>query len=226
VGAVQIAELTGAGWRFRGSAGKRGTAGQCRFGRAGPSGRWRIRRSRSWSRYRGRSGSRRRRTFPGALSNTLRPQFATWLGWFTDPDAGWIIIRNPGQDLADVLWQALKIGHPAPLGETSTDTWDGPLRALPLLTADQITGRNVLDVRQDSEYTTGHLPGALNWQLGDLPAHHEQGTEPVLVMCGHGERAATAASLLLRTGHPDVTVLDGGPWDWAKATGEPLEEGR
>ncbi len=33
----------------------------------------------------------------------------------------------------------------------------------------------------------------------------------LLVHCGHGERAMSAASLLQRAGHPDVVVLAGGP---------------
>jgi rhodanese-related sulfurtransferase len=41
-------------------------------------------------------------------------------------------------------------------------------------------------------------------------------------MCGHGERAATAASILERAGHPGVAVAIGGPEDWAAATGRPL----
>ena len=46
---------------------------------------------------------------------------------------------------------------------------------------------------------------------------------PVVTMCGHGERAATAASLLERAGHTAVAVLPGGPPDWARATGRRLE---
>ena len=41
-------------------------------------------------------------------------------------------------------------------------------------------------------------------------------------MCGHGERAATAASMLERAGHTAVAVLPGGPPEWAEATGRPL----
>ena len=41
-------------------------------------------------------------------------------------------------------------------------------------------------------------------------------------MCGHGERAVGAASLLERAGHHDLAVLVGGPDDWAAATGHPL----
>ena len=42
-------------------------------------------------------------------------------------------------------------------------------------------------------------------------------------MCGHGERAMSAASLLLRTGRRDLVVLAGGPDDLARAIGQPLE---
>ena len=44
-------------------------------------------------------------------------------------------------------------------------------------------------------------------------------------MCGHGERAMGAASLLEAAGHHDLVVLDGGPEDWVQATGRKLEIG-
>ena len=44
-------------------------------------------------------------------------------------------------------------------------------------------------------------------------------------MCGHGERAIGAASLLERAGRRDLTVLDGGPGAWARATGRFLQTG-
>ena len=46
-----------------------------------------------------------------------------------------------------------------------------------------------------------------------------------MVMCGHGERAMGAASLLEAAGHHDLVVLDGGPQDWAQATGDRLATG-
>ncbi len=69
----------------------------------------------------------------------------------------------------------------------------------------------MLDVRQAAEYETGHLPGSVHIELGDLS--DSMGTapgRPTVVMCGHGERAMTAASLLQRAGHRDVAVLVGG----------------
>jgi rhodanese-related sulfurtransferase len=45
------------------------------------------------------------------------------------------------------------------------------------------------------------------------------------VICGHGERAMTAASLLERGGRGEVTVLAGGVDDWAAGHGVRLDVG-
>ena len=98
--------------------------------------------------------------------------------------------------------------------------------SIPLTRAGHLDGRRVLDIRQRSEYLDGHLPGAMHVELGDI-AHRaaEVPDEPTVVMCGHGERAMGAASLLEGAGHHDLVVLDGGPQDWVQATGRHLETG-
>ena len=47
----------------------------------------------------------------------------------------------------------------------------------------------------------------------------------MVVMCGHGERAMGAASLLAGHGLTQVSVLDGDPEDWAEANRQQLETG-
>jgi rhodanese-related sulfurtransferase len=80
-----------------------------------------------------------------------------------------------------------------------------------------------VDVRQASELARGHLPGARLIELGNLAEHAADLTDTATtVMCGHGERAATAASLLERAGHRQLSILDGGPDDWTRATGRSL----
>ncbi|KXX63015.1 hypothetical protein AZG88_26880 [Rhodococcus sp. LB1] len=70
------------------------------------------------------------------------------------------------------------------------------------------------------------MPGAIHIELGALPGRVDDlPREPTVVMCGHGERAMGAASLLERAGHRQLTVLEGGPDDWAQATGRTLETG-
>ena len=167
----------------------------------------------------------------GAISNPLRPVFASWLGWLAPADRPLIIVRDPEQDHAEIAWQAAKIGCDNIIGEL-----DGGIAAwtaaghdtasIPLARAAQLDGRRVLDIRQRSEYLDGHLPGAMHIELGDVAQRAaEVPDEPTVVMCGHGERAMGAASLLAGTGHHDVEVLDGGPQDWVAATGRHLEAG-
>ena len=166
----------------------------------------------------------------GSLAIPLREAFATWLGWLVpDPAAPLVIVADPGQDLGEVSWQALKIGYGNLAGTLAggMPAWEAagrPVAATALLTPGQVDPAAVIDVRQAGEYAGGHLPGARNIELGTLAGQGAGvGAGPVVTMCGHGERAATAASVLERAGHAAVAVLPGGPPDWAEATGLALE---
>ncbi|MFG2053383.1 rhodanese-like domain-containing protein [Micromonospora sp. NPDC048930] len=163
---------------------------------------------------------------PGAVSIALRPAFATWLGWVVDRATPIVIVRNADQPAADILWPVLNIGYTRIVGElaggmTAWRTAGQPV-ATTALVAPAETGGRVLDIRQRDEYRAGHLPNALHIELGSLGRHTgDVGAGPVTVMCGHGERAMTAG----RDGHREVSVLDGGAADWARATGGNLEQG-
>jgi hydroxyacylglutathione hydrolase len=165
---------------------------------------------------------------PGALSNPARPAFASWLGWLAPDDRPLIIMRGADQDPAEIAWQATKIGYTNLAGELPFDAWADaglPTTSTRLIGADEVSGQ-VLDVRQTAEFTGGHLPGATHIELGDLTDRTDEvPTEPTVVMCGHGERAMTAASLLERAGHRDLAVLRGGAQDWVHATGGKLNTG-
>jgi glyoxylase-like metal-dependent hydrolase (beta-lactamase superfamily II)/rhodanese-related sulfurtransferase len=163
---------------------------------------------------------------PGAIAIPLRAQFATWLGWLVEPDVPIVIVRNPDQSPADIVWPALNIGYEQIVGELDggMQAWTaaGLLVERIQLAGPHTVGDRVLDVRQESEFAAGHLPGAVHVELGSL-------TEPVgdvdTVMCGHGERAMTAATLLARRGEEPPAVLVGGVDDWASATGGQLLSG-
>ena len=159
---------------------------------------------------------------PGALSIPLRPQFGSWLGWLVSDDRPLLFLVDPDQDFADLLRQARTIGYERLLGslEGGMDAWRAA--GLPVLTTEVVTAsrldRPVVDVRQATEHAPAHIPGSLHVELGSL--EHEWAAlpaGPVAVMCAHGERAATAASLLEQAGRTDVAVVVGGPDDWASA---------
>jgi glyoxylase-like metal-dependent hydrolase (beta-lactamase superfamily II)/rhodanese-related sulfurtransferase len=167
---------------------------------------------------------------PGALSIPLRDAFATWLGWLVPADVSLVLIAEQDSDLDEAAWQAAKIGYDRIVGylRGGMPAWldaDGEQRSIKRLAADRIADRPVLDVRQADEHRAGHIPGAVPIELGELAARVGQAPCGAVVACGHGERAMTAASLLLRAGRTDLSVLAGGPDDWAKATGRVLDRG-
>jgi hydroxyacylglutathione hydrolase len=167
---------------------------------------------------------------PGSLSIELRDVFATWLGWVAPHERQLLVLRSPDQDPDEILWQAAKIGYDF-AGELvgGVDAWNSaglPTTSTRLVGVDELDGAQVLDVRQRSEFAGGHVPGARNVELGAVPTSVDDlSPGPKVVMCGHGERAMTGASLLERAGHLAVSVLVGGPEDWARAHGSALETG-
>jgi hydroxyacylglutathione hydrolase len=168
---------------------------------------------------------------PGSVSIELRPQFQTWLGWMIDPDIPLAFVVSAGQDRAELVRQCVNVGYSTFSGELTggVDAWiaaGDDLAVIPLVQPSAIgTGHEVLDVRQRTEWDDGHLPDAVHTELASLP-DADVAAGPLTVMCGHGQRAMTAASLLARAGHGQLTVLDGGVDDWAAATGGRPERSR
>ncbi len=174
---------------------------------------------------------------PGALSIELRGAFGTWLGWLTDPARPVVVVRNPEQDPEEILWQALKVGCDQLVGELTGGlaAWQaagGQTHSMPVIDAAQADPARLLDIRQRGEFAAGHVPGARHAELatlGGTRVHEARVREafdgPVQTACGHGERAATAASLLAAAGRQDVTIVRGSPGDWATANGIALEVG-
>lgn len=166
---------------------------------------------------------------PGAVAIPMRAQFATWLGWLVEPGMPVIVVRNPEQDPGEIIWPALNIGVEL-TGELSgaMPAWTAAgehTLTTALVSPRQLAG-SVLNVRQTAEYRSAHLPTATHVELGDLARRPDAAPAgPLAVMCGHGERAVTAATLLERTGRREVSVLDAGPSDWATANGTTLTTG-
>ncbi|HVE45624.1 MAG TPA: MBL fold metallo-hydrolase [Acidimicrobiales bacterium] len=161
----------------------------------------------------------------GSIAIPLRDQFASWLGWLVERDQPLLFVLDADQDRVELVRQCHQIGYDQLAGELAggvaawVEAGWGLQRTL-LVDTGSLAGR-VLDVRQSSEYADGHLPGSMHVELGGL-AESASDLEPAdAVMCRHGERAATAASLLERAGR-EIAVVVGGPEDWSAATGRPL----
>jgi rhodanese-related sulfurtransferase len=167
---------------------------------------------------------------PGSLSIELRPVFQTWLGWLIDPSRPVVFVIDADQDRHELVRQCLTVGIEQLDGELEggIGAWQEaglPLARIDLITFDALDGRELVDVRQHDEFRAGHVPDARNIELGALVDVDETPSGRLALMCGHGERAMTGASLLERGEHDELVVVQGGPGDWATTTGYALATG-
>ena len=79
----------------------------------------------------------------------------------------------------------------------------------------------LVDVREESEWTSGHLPGAIHLGKGIIERDVEQrfpATDAKLILyCGGGFRSALAADNLQKMGYTNVESMDGGWKGWLGA---------
>ncbi len=84
----------------------------------------------------------------------------------------------------------------------------------------------LIDVREDSEWQEGHIPGALHIPKDTLASNIAKTVPehdcPVYLHCLGGVRSLHAAHALIALGYKEVYSIDGGIAEWAKA-GYPIE---
>lgn len=79
----------------------------------------------------------------------------------------------------------------------------------------------VLDVREDKEFSSGHIPKAKHIPLGKLSSRMQEldkfKTQPILVTCRSGQRSARACGMLKKAGFETVYNQAGGILAWERA---------
>jgi rhodanese-related sulfurtransferase len=85
----------------------------------------------------------------------------------------------------------------------------------------------LVDVREESEFTAGHIPGAVHIGKGvierDIEAKVPNAATPIVLYCGGGFRSALAADALQKMGYTNVISMDGGWRAWTEK-GLPVEK--
>ena len=80
---------------------------------------------------------------------------------------------------------------------------------------------HLVDVREESEFSGGHLPGAVHLSKGVIERDIENAipdkSAPIVLYCGGGFRSALAADNLQKMGYTNVISMDGGWRGWTEA---------
>lgn len=80
---------------------------------------------------------------------------------------------------------------------------------------------HLVDVREESEWARGHLPGAIHIGKGvierDIESLIPEPQSEIILYCGGGYRSALAADALQQMGYTNVASMDGGWRGWTEA---------
>ena len=166
---------------------------------------------------------------PGAINIGLDGSYASWCGTLLSPAEGIVIVADGVAKSEEAVMRLARVGM-----ENVAGYLDGGLLAwvnagyecaqMPQVSARELSeqcrtgsGPSILDVRRPMEFAQGHVPGARNVPLGELPGRlGEIGDAPLAVICAGGYRSSAAASLLARDGRSDLHNVVGGTEGWIR----------
>jgi hydroxyacylglutathione hydrolase len=170
---------------------------------------------------------------PGTLNLPLGRSFTTYAGSLLPYDADCYLIVDPRQ-LEFAVRALVSIGLDRIAGYAGLEVvelWAGngrPLGTIQQVTAAELAAAEpetvVVDVRGESEWRSGHLPGARLVPLPELPSRVAEipADRRVVLVCQTGSRSAVAASFLRARGIREVSNVAGGVAAWF-AAGLPVE---
>jgi hydroxyacylglutathione hydrolase len=177
---------------------------------------------------------------PGAINIGMDDNLPTWAGWVLPYDRPIVLVLDRPSQAEEAARHLVGLGFDRIDGhiEGGMSAWEEkglPLATMGIMTAQALHRRleqsrngemHVLDVRSESEWSSGHIEGSTNIHAGQLrdPAAALPRDRQIAVLCGSGYRASVAASLLKHLGFQEVHNVLGGMAAW-KSAGLPLIHG-
>lgn len=95
----------------------------------------------------------------------------------------------------------------------------GPMEAVQLMNRNDAV---VLDVREQAEFSGGHISGSKHFPLASLEKRSGEmkkfAKKPIVVVCASGARSRSACATLKKLGFENVSLLAGGIGAWQQAS--------
>jgi len=165
---------------------------------------------------------------PGSYNIGIDGPVSAWVGWLIARGRPIVLAGGTDAQHKKARRQLLRIGFDTIAGalDGGVDAWRSSGRDVSsfetvdvedmaewVISAEPMT---VVDARDEHEWSSGHVPGALHMYVPDVPHHvneipHEA---PVAVHCASGYRAGIAASLLEQAGLKRIIHVNGPYSDW------------
>ena len=165
----------------------------------------------------------------GAFGIGLGNLLSVWSSWVVPYETPLLLVTPDPSMLDDAVRCLTRVGLDDVRGylEGGIAAWVSKglaTRKLPQTPPQQLFARiqsaedvRVLDVRSAAEFASGHIQGAVNILVGELPqrvAEAPRDADLLAITCGGGYRSTVAASILERAGFTNVANVPGGMGAW------------
>jgi hydroxyacylglutathione hydrolase len=169
---------------------------------------------------------------PGSYGIRVDAPLTTWAGWLIPFGSQIVLVAESTDQTVAATRQLIRIGYDNLAGrlEDGIDAWarEYPVETIPSINSKELreqmenVGKGsrlpllLVDVRQQSEWDAGHIPGAIHFEGGrvaweNLPFPHDR---PLAIQCATGNRSMSVSSVLRRRGYRNVFQVDGGITRW------------
>ncbi len=152
------------------------------------------------------------------------PKVGYWAGWVLPADSRIVLMADIVSQASEAGRQLLRVGFDRIDGFVPADLEPWRARGFDTARIIEMTGQElsrqleqntdlvVVDVRTASEWSTGHIAGAIHLPIADVSARAAtfNPQTPIAMICEGGYRSTLAASLLARAGLDNVITVTGG----------------
>jgi len=161
---------------------------------------------------------------PNSINIQNNKSFSNWAGWILDYNNPFILIVSKDQ-LEDVTRKLMRIGIDQAIGfitPESITTLDITLEKQEVIDFEEMNNAlkdpntQILDVRNESEYKSGHLPNATHVFVGTILDNLDKIDQHknLYLLCQSGDRATIAMSLLYKAGIKNIKIYSRGMKEW------------
>ena len=172
---------------------------------------------------------------PGSFNIGMAPNSATWIGNVVKPESELLLLANNHQEIESATIMFRRVGYDNIKGYIiGLNSWILAAEEtgfLPQITVhslhhvlEKYNNHMVLDVRNEQEWTGGHIENAEHLPLPELinQGFNNNLDQHISVICMSGYRSNIAASILKQRGYKNVYSVIGGMSTW-KAAGYKLD---
>ena len=173
---------------------------------------------------------------PNSYGIRVDAPLTTWAGWLIPFGSRIVLVAESTDQIVAATRQLIRIGYDNLVStlEGGIEAWarEYPVETITSMDVRELRERLntvgaasrghppllLIDVRQQSEWDEGHIPGAIHFEGGRVAWEPLQFPydQPLAIQCSSGNRSMSVSSVLRRRGYGNLIQVEGGIKEWQK----------